>query len=64
MARCTPGDRVGAAVRVLITGGAGYLGSVLCEHLLRSGYQVTVVDSLTYRQHGMFQLAHSPNLEF
>jgi nucleoside-diphosphate-sugar epimerase len=33
---------------VLITGGAGYIGSVLAGELLRLGYQVTVVDELLF----------------
>jgi UDP-glucuronate 4-epimerase len=32
--------------RVLVTGGAGFIGSHLCEHLLRSGRHVAVVDNL------------------
>ena len=32
--------------RVLVTGGAGFIGSHLCEHLLRSGRRVAVVDNL------------------
>jgi len=32
--------------RVLVTGGAGFVGSHLCEHLLRSGRRVAVVDNL------------------
>ncbi|MGD0458764.1 MAG: SDR family NAD(P)-dependent oxidoreductase [Terriglobia bacterium] len=32
--------------RVLVTGGAGFIGSHLCEHLLRSGRRVMVVDDL------------------
>ncbi len=49
---------------MLVTGGAGYLGSVLCEHLLRAGYQVMVVDNLMYGQHSLFHLFAHPELEF
>jgi nucleoside-diphosphate-sugar epimerase len=49
---------------VLITGGAGYLGSILCEHLLDASYQVTGVDNLTYGQHSLFHLCAHPGFEF
>src|SRR4051795_7429685 len=42
--------RGGQAMRVLVTGGAGYIGSVLVEELLRDGHAVTVYDSL-YKGH-------------
>ncbi len=50
--------------KVFITGGAGYLGSILCEHLLDNGHSVTVLDSLLYGQHSLFHLCSSPNLQF
>lgn len=51
-------------MKILVTGGAGYLGSVLCEHLLDAGYQVTVVDNLLYKQQTLFHLCNNPNFEF
>ena len=34
-------------MRVLVTGGAGYIGSVVADRLLRSGHAVTVLDNLS-----------------
>jgi len=47
-------------MKVLVTGGAGYIGSILCEHLLDYGYDVTVLDNLTYGPGSLFHLAHNP----
>lgn len=51
-------------MKILVTGGAGYLGSVLCEYLLDANYQVTVVDNLLYNQKTLFHLVPNPNFEF
>lgn len=49
---------------VLITGVAGYLGSVLAEHLLRAGFRVTGLDSLIYGEASLFHLCADPNFDF
>lgn len=50
--------------RILVTGGAGYIGSVLTDHLLREGYKVTVVDSLLYGQSSLLGLVNNPHFAF
>jgi nucleoside-diphosphate-sugar epimerase len=50
--------------RVLVTGGAGYLGSVLCERLLSAGCRVTTLDNLMYQQRSLFHLCGNPNFNF
>jgi nucleoside-diphosphate-sugar epimerase len=51
-------------LRVLITGGAGYLGSVLCEHLLAAGHSVTVLDALHHGVPSLLHLCGRPDFEF
>ncbi|MDA1128314.1 MAG: NAD(P)-dependent oxidoreductase [Chloroflexi bacterium] len=50
--------------KVLVTGGAGYLGSILCGRLLQEGYQVTVLDNLMYGQSGLYHLCNDPGFDF
>jgi len=45
--------------KVLITGGAGYLGSILTEVLLSKGYSVTVLDNLSYKQLSLSSFCHN-----
>lgn len=54
-----------SAKRVLVTGGAGFLGSHLCERLLNSGDDVLCVDNLfTGSKENIAHLFNSPRFEF
>lgn len=50
--------------RVLVTGGAGYLGSVLCGRLLARGFRVTALDNLMYGQNSLLHLCGHPDFDF
>lgn len=50
---------------VLVTGGAGFLGSHLCERLVRSGNEVVCVDNFfTGSKSNIIHLLNKPNFEF
>jgi UDP-glucuronate decarboxylase len=50
--------------RVLVTGGAGFLGSHLCERLLGNGHEVICVDNFyTGRKENILHLLKNPNFE-
>lgn len=51
-------------MKVVVTGGAGYVGSVLVPELLAAGHEVKVVDTLVYGGDGMFGLFKSPKFTF
>jgi nucleoside-diphosphate-sugar epimerase len=52
------------SAHVLVTGGAGYIGSILCEHLLDAGYSVTVIDRLMYDRRSLLHLCAHSRFEF
>ena len=50
--------------KILITGGAGYIGSVLCTELVNQGYKVTVLDLLKYNKNSLSHLYFHGNFKF
>ena len=51
-------------MRVLLTGGAGYIGSIACEHFLAAGHDVTVLDNLMHGDARLFHLCAQPGFRF
>jgi nucleoside-diphosphate-sugar epimerase len=49
---------------ILITGGAGYVGSVLVRKLVSQGYDVKVIDSLVFGNDGISSLINEKKIEF
>ena len=49
--------------KILVTGGAGYIGGILSDCLLQAGYHVTVIDNFMYRQASLGHLCAHPNFE-
>ena len=49
---------------ILITGGAGYIGSILTSELLRQNYRVTILDSLLFGGESIVPFLNHPNFHF
>ena len=50
--------------KVLITGGAGFVGSFLCDRLINEGHEVIVIDNFfTGKKSNLLQLQDNPNFE-
>lgn len=51
-------------MKILITGGAGYLGSVITQKMLEAGHSVTAIDNLLFKQLSPLQFTSNPNYNF
>ena len=49
---------------ILVTGGAGYVGSCLLQELLSKGYKVTCVDNLIFGGDSLLSIWHDKNFTF
>jgi nucleoside-diphosphate-sugar epimerase len=50
-------------MKVLVTGGAGYIGSILVPMLLKKDAEVTVVDNFFYNQNSLLDVCYHPRLK-
>lgn len=55
------GKKIHRGKHILIVGGAGYLGTVLCLQLIKKGYRVRILDSMLYGDYGVKKVIEQTN---
>lgn len=55
-------EEVNKKEKILITGAAGYIGSVLVPELLRDGYEIVAIDNFMYNQQSLLDCCHNKKL--
>jgi len=50
--------------KILVTGGAGYIGSILVPVLLKKGFKITVLDNLMHSQNSLLECCADPKFDF
>lgn len=49
---------------ILVTGGAGYVGSILLRELILKGYKITCIDKLMFGEESLLDILHNKNFKF
>src|SRR5260370_17478163 len=52
-----------SSLSILVTGGAGYIGSILVPEVLARGYRVTVLDNFFFQQASLGHVSANPNFD-
>jgi nucleoside-diphosphate-sugar epimerase len=59
-----PNDKILPPQRILLIGGAGYIGSVLYEKLIKMGYKVRILDLLLYGKESISKFDQNEEFDF